>query len=202
MDITIMGKRPLRESKICKMGRFYCYGKLCLYVHNRHLPVSNYQPVALGMWWLCFARLTKKGKNVFVDGGNSLVGLLLMRIFDHLIIQIAPYLERGFPYPRGRAKRFTNWQPQTILAHLQSLEPAEKSEIEKGVDCMIKIYDTNFVIWRELSQSKKVLHVCSGPTVYNYIHVGNARSTVAFDTIRRYFECGYEGPFPVHRCRR
>ena len=24
--------------------------------------------------------------------------------------------------------------------------------------------------------------------VYNYIHIGNARSTVAFDTIRRYFE--------------
>ena len=29
--------------------------------------------------------------------------------------------------------------------------------------------------------------------MYNYIHVGNARSTVAFDTIRRYFEYrGYE----------
>ena len=36
------------------------------------------------------------------------------------------------------------------------------------------------------------MYVC-GPTVYNYIHVGNARSTVAFDTIRRYFEYrGYE----------
>ena len=34
------------------------------------------------------------------------------------------------------------------------------------------------------------MYVC-GPTVYNYIHVGNARSTVAFDTIRRYFE--YQG---------
>ena len=31
------------------------------------------------------------------------------------------------------------------------------------------------------------MYVC-GPTVYNYIHIGNARSTVAFDTIRRYFE--------------
>lgn len=31
------------------------------------------------------------------------------------------------------------------------------------------------------------MYVC-GLTVYNYIHVGNARSTVAFDTIRRYFE--------------
>lgn len=36
------------------------------------------------------------------------------------------------------------------------------------------------------------MYVC-GPTVYNYIHVGNARSTVAADTIRRYFEYrGYE----------
>lgn len=30
------------------------------------------------------------------------------------------------------------------------------------------------------------MYVC-GPTVYNYIHIGNARSAVAFDTIRRYF---------------
>ncbi len=29
------------------------------------------------------------------------------------------------------------------------------------------------------------MYVC-GPTVYNYIHVGNARSSIAFDTIRRY----------------
>lgn len=36
------------------------------------------------------------------------------------------------------------------------------------------------------------MYVC-GPTVYNYIHIGNARSTIAFDTIRRYFEYrGYE----------
>ncbi|WEV36564.1 cysteine--tRNA ligase [Lactobacillus sp. ESL0677] len=31
------------------------------------------------------------------------------------------------------------------------------------------------------------MYVC-GPTVYNYIHIGNARSVIAFDTIRRYFE--------------
>ncbi|SPX69037.1 cysteinyl-tRNA synthetase [Lactiplantibacillus plantarum subsp. plantarum] len=29
------------------------------------------------------------------------------------------------------------------------------------------------------------MYVC-GPTVYNYIHIGNARSAIAFDTIRRY----------------
>jgi len=31
------------------------------------------------------------------------------------------------------------------------------------------------------------MYVC-GPTVYNYIHIGYARSAIAFDTIRRYFE--------------
>lgn len=31
------------------------------------------------------------------------------------------------------------------------------------------------------------MYVC-GPTVYNYIHIGNGRSTVSFDTVRRYFE--------------
>ncbi|HBH13516.1 MAG: Cysteinyl-tRNA synthetase [Clostridiales bacterium 38_11] len=39
--------------------------------------------------------------------------------------------------------------------------------------------------------SKKVkMYVC-GPTVYNYIHVGNARPAVIFDTLRRYFK--YKG---------
>ena len=43
-----------------------------------------------------------------------------------------------------------------------------------------------------IEDGKVKMYVC-GPTVYNYIHVGNARSTVAFDTIRRYFEYrGYE----------
>lgn len=31
------------------------------------------------------------------------------------------------------------------------------------------------------------IYVC-GPTVYNYIHIGNARPVVFFDTVRRYFE--------------
>ncbi|WP_407458771.1 cysteine--tRNA ligase [Limosilactobacillus vaginalis] len=31
------------------------------------------------------------------------------------------------------------------------------------------------------------MYVC-GPTVYNYIHIGNARSAIAFDTVRRYLE--------------
>ena len=36
------------------------------------------------------------------------------------------------------------------------------------------------------------MYVC-GPTVYNYIHIGNARSAVAFDTVRRYLQYrGYQ----------
>ena len=60
---------------------------------------------------------------------------------------------------------------------------------------MIKIYDTMSRDLREfipIEDGKVKMYVC-GPTVYNYIHVGNARSTVAFDTIRRYFEYrGYD----------
>ena len=55
---------------------------------------------------------------------------------------------------------------------------------------MIKIYDTMTRSLREfvpIEEGKIRMYVC-GPTVYNYIHVGNARSTVAFDTVRRYFE--------------
>ncbi|MCS4488422.1 cysteine--tRNA ligase [Streptococcus sciuri] len=58
---------------------------------------------------------------------------------------------------------------------------------------MIKIYDTMSRSLRDflpLEEGKVKMYVC-GPTVYNYIHVGNARSVVAFDTIRRYFE--YKG---------
>ena len=55
---------------------------------------------------------------------------------------------------------------------------------------MIKIYDTMTRSLRDfvpLEEGKVKMYVC-GPTVYNYIHIGNARSVVAFDTIRRYFE--------------
>ena len=55
---------------------------------------------------------------------------------------------------------------------------------------MIRIYDTMTRSLREfvpLQENTVNMYVC-GPTVYNYIHIGNARSVVAFDTIRRYFE--------------
>jgi cysteinyl-tRNA synthetase len=43
-----------------------------------------------------------------------------------------------------------------------------------------------------LEEGKVKMYVC-GPTVYNYIHIGNARPMIVFDTVRRYFEYkGYE----------
>ncbi|MBY0121896.1 cysteine--tRNA ligase [Bacillus sp. S/N-304-OC-R1] len=43
-----------------------------------------------------------------------------------------------------------------------------------------------------LEEGKVKMYVC-GPTVYNYIHIGNARPPIVFDTVRRYFEYrGYD----------
>ena len=39
-------------------------------------------------------------------------------------------------------------------------------------------------------EGKVGMYVC-GPTVYNYIHIGNARPMIVFDTVRRFFE--YKG---------
>lgn len=41
-----------------------------------------------------------------------------------------------------------------------------------------------------LEPGKVKMYVC-GPTVYNYIHIGNARPLIVFDTVRRYME--YKG---------
>ncbi|MBG9654020.1 cysteine--tRNA ligase [Bacillus firmus] len=38
-----------------------------------------------------------------------------------------------------------------------------------------------------LEEGKVKMYVC-GPTVYNYIHIGNARPPIVFDTVRRYLE--------------
>ena len=46
-----------------------------------------------------------------------------------------------------------------------------------------------------LEEGKVKMYVC-GPTVYNYIHIGNARPMIVFDTVRRYFEYkGYDVNF-------
>lgn len=41
-----------------------------------------------------------------------------------------------------------------------------------------------------ITEGEYKIYVC-GPTVYNYIHIGNARPAVVFDTLRRYLE--YKG---------
>ena len=46
-----------------------------------------------------------------------------------------------------------------------------------------------------LEEGKVKMYVC-GPTTYNYIHLGNARPIVVFDTVRRYFTyLGYDVTF-------
>ena len=63
---------------------------------------------------------------------------------------------------------------------------------------MIRIYNTlskkkeDFI---PLEDGKVRMYVC-GPTVYNFIHIGNARPMIVFDTVRRYLEHkGYEVNF-------
>ncbi len=62
----------------------------------------------------------------------------------------------------------------------------------------MKIYNTltkqkeDFV---PVEAGKVKMYVC-GPTVYNYIHIGNARPMIVFDTVRRYMEYkGYDVNF-------
>ncbi len=57
----------------------------------------------------------------------------------------------------------------------------------------MKIYNTLTQKKEEfipIEEKKVRMYVC-GPTVYNFIHIGNARPMIVFDTVRRYFE--YKG---------
>ena len=57
----------------------------------------------------------------------------------------------------------------------------------------MKLYNTLYKKKEEfvpLEEGKVRMYVC-GPTVYNFIHIGNARPMIIFDTVRRYFE--YKG---------
>ena len=63
---------------------------------------------------------------------------------------------------------------------------------------MIKLYDTKLhqkVDFAPLEEGKVGMYVC-GPTVYNYIHIGNARTFISFDVVRRYLAWrGYDVTF-------
>lgn len=57
----------------------------------------------------------------------------------------------------------------------------------------MKIYNTltrQKEEFKPIEEGKVRMYVC-GPTVYNYMHIGNARPMIVFDTVRRYFE--YKG---------
>lgn len=54
----------------------------------------------------------------------------------------------------------------------------------------IKMYNTltrKKEVFKPIEEKKVKMYVC-GPTVYNYIHIGNARPAIVFDTVRRYLE--------------
>ena len=63
---------------------------------------------------------------------------------------------------------------------------------------MIRLFDTKQhkkVDFNPIREGKVSMYVC-GPTVYNRIHIGNARTFISFDTIRRYLEWrGYDVRF-------
>lgn len=63
---------------------------------------------------------------------------------------------------------------------------------------MIKIYNTltkQKEEFKPIEPNKVSMYAC-GPTVYNLIHIGNARPYIIFDTVRRYFESiGYDVNF-------
>ena len=57
----------------------------------------------------------------------------------------------------------------------------------------IKLYNTltrQKEVFTPIVENEVKMYVC-GPTVYNYIHIGNARPAIVFDTVRRYLE--YKG---------
>jgi cysteinyl-tRNA synthetase len=65
----------------------------------------------------------------------------------------------------------------------------------------IRIYNTmsrEKEVFTPLTPGKVNMYVC-GPTVYDYIHIGNARPAIFFDVVRRYLEAvGYEVNYIVN----
>ncbi|MST87521.1 cysteine--tRNA ligase [Lactobacillus porci] len=76
---------------------------------------------------------------------------------------------------------------------MKSNDCRQGKTFKRKQESLVKVFNT---LTRQKEEFKPLvpgqisMYVC-GPTVYNYIHIGNARSAIAFDTIRRYFE--YKG---------
>ena len=66
---------------------------------------------------------------------------------------------------------------------------------EKGEENKMNLYNTmsnKIEEFKPIEEGKVKMYVC-GPTVYNYIHLGNARPVVIFDILARYFKYrGYD----------
>src|SRR5699024_4368454 len=64
---------------------------------------------------------------------------------------------------------------------------------ERMKSMSISVYNTltrQKEVFKTIKENQVKMYVC-GPTVYNYIHIGNARPAIVFDTVRRYLE--YKG---------
>ena len=75
----------------------------------------------------------------------------------------------------------------------ESRENKEHKENKEKKEKFMKIFNTLTKRKEEfvpLEEGKVKMYVC-GPTVYNFIHIGNARPMIVFDTVRRYLE--YKG---------
>lgn len=100
----------------------------------------------------------------------------------------------------GEKERASEKQSQTVVRP-RAGPHRQMGTDEKGRKKLIS-EETTMKIYNTLSKRKEEfvpiepgkvrMYVC-GPTVYNYIHIGNARPMIVFDTVRRYFEYkGYE----------
>jgi cysteinyl-tRNA synthetase len=69
------------------------------------------------------------------------------------------------------------------------------NKMEGNICMTLKIYNTMNRAkeeFRSIEEGKVRMYVC-GPTVYNYIHIGNGRPVIVFDVVRRYLEyAGYQ----------
>lgn len=78
-----------------------------------------------------------------------------------------------------------------FLVHMRNHRTRVEKTLKRGdVTMSIHIFNTETrekELFVPIVENEVRMYVC-GPTVYNYIHIGNARPAIVFDTVRRYFE--------------